>query len=58
MQGNATLGGVDAVPICLGTKDADELSRTVALLEPSFGDATDALIDGQPIDAQPPHGAA
>src|SRR5512143_3654749 len=31
------LGGVDAVPICLGTKDPDEIVRTVKLLEPSFG---------------------
>jgi malate dehydrogenase (oxaloacetate-decarboxylating) len=31
------LGGVDAVPICLGTKNADELIRTVKLLEPAFG---------------------
>lgn len=31
------LGGVDAVPLCLGTKDPDELVRTVRILEPSFG---------------------
>lgn len=31
------LGGVDAVPLCLGTKDPEELIRTVQLLEPSFG---------------------
>ncbi len=31
------LGGVDAVPLCLGTKDADELIRTVEILAPSFG---------------------
>jgi malate dehydrogenase (oxaloacetate-decarboxylating) len=41
MEGKALLykhlGGVDAVPICLRTKDADELIRTVTLLEPSFG---------------------
>ncbi|HSD11383.1 MAG TPA: NADP-dependent malic enzyme [Candidatus Binatia bacterium] len=41
MEGKALLfkylGGVDAVPICLGTKDADEIVRTVTLLEPSFG---------------------
>ncbi len=41
MEGKALLfkylGGVDAVPICLGTKDPDELVRTVKLLEPSFG---------------------
>lgn len=41
MEGKALLfkylGGVDAVPICLGTKDPDELIRTVKLLEPSFG---------------------
>jgi len=41
MEGKALLfkylGGVDAVPICLGTKDPDELIRTVSLLEPPFG---------------------
>jgi len=41
MEGKALLfkylGGVDAVPICLGTKDPDELIRAVKLLEPAFG---------------------
>src|SRR5579883_1748948 len=41
MEGKALLfkylGGVDAVPICLGTKEPDEFIRTVKLLEPSFG---------------------
>ena len=41
MEGKAMLfkylGGVDAVPICLATKDPDELIRTVTLLEPAFG---------------------
>ncbi|HEX9154064.1 MAG TPA: NADP-dependent malic enzyme [Nitrospira sp.] len=41
MEGKALLfkylGGVDAVPICLGTKNPDEIVRTVKLLEPSFG---------------------
>jgi malate dehydrogenase (oxaloacetate-decarboxylating) len=41
MEGKALLfkylGGVDAVALCLGTKDPDELVRTVKLLEPSFG---------------------
>lgn len=41
MEGKALLfkylGGVDAVPICLDTKDPDEIVRTVKLLEPSFG---------------------
>ncbi|MEA2071626.1 MAG: NADP-dependent malic enzyme [Asgard group archaeon] len=31
------LGGVDAMPICLDTKDADEIIETVKLLQPSFG---------------------
>lgn len=31
------LGGVDAVPICLGTKDPDEIIATVKWLQPSFG---------------------
>jgi len=30
------LGGVDAVPICLGTKDADEIIQAVKWLQPSF----------------------
>ncbi len=41
MEGKALLfkylGGVDAVPICLGTQDPTEIIRTVELLEPSFG---------------------
>lgn len=41
MEGKALLfkylGGVDAVPLCLRTKDADEFINTVKLLEPSFG---------------------
>ncbi len=41
MEGKALLfkylGGVDAVPICLNTKDPDEFIHTVKLLEPSFG---------------------
>jgi len=41
MEGKALLykylGGVDAFPICLGTKDADEIIRTVKLLQPTFG---------------------
>lgn len=31
------LGGVDAVPLCLGTRDLEELIATVKRLEPSFG---------------------
>jgi malate dehydrogenase (oxaloacetate-decarboxylating) len=41
MEGKALLfkylGGVDAFPICLRTKDPDEIIRTVKRLEPSFG---------------------
>jgi len=41
MEGKAMifkyLGGVDAVAICLRTKDQDEIVRTCELLEPSFG---------------------
>lgn len=41
MEGKALLfkylGGVDAVPLCLGTRDPEELIRTVELLAPSFG---------------------
>jgi malate dehydrogenase (oxaloacetate-decarboxylating) len=41
MEGKALLfkhlGGVDAFPLCLGTKDADDLVRAVEWLAPSFG---------------------
>jgi len=41
MEGKCILfkefGGVDAVPICLGTKDADEIVNIVTKLEPAFG---------------------
>jgi malate dehydrogenase (oxaloacetate-decarboxylating) len=41
MEGKALLfkylGGVDAVPLCLDTKDPDELIRIVRALGPSFG---------------------
>ena len=41
MEGKALLfkylGGVDAVPICLDTKDADKFIAAVKLLQPSFG---------------------
>ncbi len=41
MEGKALLfkylGGVDAVPVCLDTKDPEEIIRTVKILQPSFG---------------------
>jgi malate dehydrogenase (oxaloacetate-decarboxylating) len=41
MEGKALifkyLGGVDAFPICLDTKDPDKIIETVKLLQPSFG---------------------
>jgi len=41
MEGKAMLfkylGGVDAVPICLDTKDPDEIIQAVKWLQPSFG---------------------
>jgi malate dehydrogenase (oxaloacetate-decarboxylating) len=41
MEGKALLfkylGGVDAFPICLDTKDPDEIVRTVKLIAPVFG---------------------
>ena len=41
MEGKALLfkylGGVDAIPICLDTKDPDEIVRVAKVLEPSFG---------------------
>ncbi len=41
MEGKALifkyLGGVDAVPLCLDTKDTDEIIKTVKILQPNFG---------------------
>jgi malate dehydrogenase (oxaloacetate-decarboxylating) len=41
MEGKAVLfkqfGGVDAVPVCLGTQDVEEIIRSVLALAPSFG---------------------
>lgn len=41
MEGKAVLfkafGGVDAFPICLNTKNIDEIVNTVKLMEPTFG---------------------
>ncbi|NLG52237.1 MAG: NADP-dependent malic enzyme [Chloroflexi bacterium] len=41
MEGKALLfkylGGVDAVPICLDARNADEIVNTVRLIQPSFG---------------------
>jgi len=41
MEGKALifkfLGGVDAVPLPLGTSDGDKLVETVKILEPAFG---------------------
>src|SRR5690606_3433344 len=41
MEGKAVLfkqfGGVDAVPICLDTRDPDQIVATVTALAPSFG---------------------
>jgi len=41
MEGKALLfkylGGVDAFPICLGTKDQEQIIQTVKVLQPSFG---------------------
>ncbi|MDD5287935.1 MAG: NADP-dependent malic enzyme [Dehalococcoidales bacterium] len=41
MEGKAMLfkylGGVDAVAVCLDTKDPDEIIRTVKIIQPSFG---------------------
>lgn len=41
MEGKALLfkylGGVDAFPVCLDTKDPEEIIRTVKILQPSFG---------------------
>jgi len=48
MEGKALLfkylAGIDAIPLCLGTKDPDELIRSVQILEPSFGRVNPAAI--------------
>ncbi|MHA1212423.1 MAG: NAD(P)-dependent malic enzyme [Candidatus Heimdallarchaeota archaeon] len=31
------LGGVDAIPLCLDTKDPEDIIKTVKLIQPSFG---------------------
>ena len=55
MEGKALLfkylGGVDAVPIMLDTKDPDEIIRTVLLLQPAFGGIN--LEDFQPAEVLP-----
>ncbi|SNX54331.1 malic enzyme-like NAD(P)-binding protein [Thermoanaerobacterium sp. RBIITD] len=41
MEGKAVLfkefGGIDAFPICLGTKDVDEIVKTIINISPTFG---------------------
>ena len=41
MEGKAALfkeyGGVNAIPICLNTKDTEEIIKTIKYLEPTFG---------------------
>jgi malate dehydrogenase (oxaloacetate-decarboxylating) len=41
MEGKAALfkafAGIDAIPICLATKDPEEIIKTVKLLQPTFG---------------------
>jgi malate dehydrogenase (oxaloacetate-decarboxylating) len=41
MEGKALLfkylGGVDAVPVCLGTKDTEKIIETVKIIQPAFG---------------------
>ena len=41
MEGKALLfklfGGVDAIPLCIRARDAEDIVRTVELIEPSFG---------------------
>ena len=41
MEGKALLfkylGGVDAFPVCLNTKDKEEIIRTVKIIQPAFG---------------------
>lgn len=41
MEGKSLLfkefGNVDAVPICLNTKDVDEIVKTIKIIEPTFG---------------------
>ncbi|NMC32186.1 MAG: NADP-dependent malic enzyme [Veillonellaceae bacterium] len=77
MEGKAvlfkTFGDVDAIPICLDTKDPDKIIETVKRLEPSFGginledlsspkcyDIEDALIEQMniPVFHDDQHGTA
>lgn len=41
MEGKAILfkefGGVDAFPICINSKDVEEIVKVIKLIEPSFG---------------------
>ena len=41
MEGKALLfklfGGVDAIPLCIRARDAEDIVRTVELIDPSFG---------------------
>lgn len=41
MEGKAILlkafADIDAIPLCLGTSDVDEIVRTIKILEPTFG---------------------
>ena len=77
MEGKAvlfkTFGGVDAIPICLDTKDTEKIIETVQRLEPTFGginledlsspkcyDIEDALIERMniPVFHDDQHGTA
>ena len=48
MEGKALLfkylGGIDAFPICLDTKDADDIIKVIKWLQPSFGGINLSLI--------------
>src|SRR5487761_1511995 len=64
MEGKALLfkrfAGVDAVPLCLGCTDTDELVATVAALAPSFFEVEDRLRDllDIPVFHDDQHGTA
>ena len=53
MEGKAVLfkefGGVDAVPICLSTKDPEEIIETVKRIAPTFGGNQSGRYLGAPL---------
>ena len=55
MEGKALLfklfGGVDAIPLCIRARDAEDIVRTVELIEPSFGEQISKTLPSQNVSA-------